>query len=152
MDYTRLRPAVPLAGALLVATALGVQLAGQLAEQHATGIRDRMVAIAEAMDDPDGLLTLSRGTCPDQTSLIRCLEGVPDPDVLAAGYRTRLSAAAGRTAAAHCETVQAGGRLRSCVVRIDEGDHAVMVSIDTRRVGTPQSFTRSGSVVRIDAI
>ena len=151
MRSTRLRPVIPVVGALIVAMVLGVQLVSYLAAQRSARTHDRMVAIAATVNDPDGLITRSRGRCPDQTILIRCLEGAQDPDVLTAGYQTALSAAAGRPAAAHCETLQAGSRPTSCLVRIDEGDHAVLVSIDARRVDAPHGFTLSGSVVRIDA-
>jgi hypothetical protein len=152
MSPRRVRPVIPLTGALIIMLTVGALAIDHLVRQRSTHDRYTMVAVAATINDPRGLTTRNRGACPDQTFLIRCLEATQDPDTLAAHYRDALSASAGRSARAHCETLDVGKRPRSCLVRIDDGQHAVLVSIDSRRVGTSTGFTLSGSVVRIDAV
>jgi len=67
---------------------------------------------------------------------------------LAGGSADR--AAAGTDAALSCTALPHGQRPRSCLVRIDDGGHAVLVSIDSAPMLGPV-LSRSGSVVRIDA-
>jgi hypothetical protein len=152
MGSTRIRPAIPVAGVVCVAAALGLRLAGLVSAHEAERLQGHMVAVAAKLDDPAGLLTRPRRTCSSQEHLVRCLEGDQDPDTLAAGYQRALSSVAGRPAELRCETLRFGERRpRSCLVRLDDGAHAVLVSIDSRAIHTPLGITLSGSDVRVDA-
>ena len=150
MGGRRVRPVIPMVGAVLVAVAAGLVLAGKMGEAATERARDHMIGIAARINDPPGLVTRSRSDCPDQLSLVRCLTATQEPDALAATYQRALSRAAGTDAALMCTTLPYGQRPRSCLVRIDDGGHAVLVSIDSSPMPGPV-LSRSGSVVRIDA-
>jgi hypothetical protein len=151
MSSVRVRPIIPVIGGVIIIVALGARGAGHLAEQRSVRAHDRMVGIAATINDPAGLTTQSRSACPSQAFLIRCLQGVQDPDALTARYQDALSASSGRAADARCETLPFGARPRSCLVWIGDGGHAVSISIDSRRVTGPAGATLAGSTVRIDA-
>ena len=151
MTSTRVRPVIPLVGAVIVLGALGLRLADHASAQAASHARERMTVVATRIDDPTGLVTRGRRDCPGQEDLVRCLQGPQAPDDLAAVYQAALSRAAGRTATVQCTTLPFGARPRDCLVRIDEGAHAVLVSITSRPLKTTGSMIMSGSTVRIDA-
>ncbi len=114
--------------------------------------RDRahLVAVAENTVDPDGLVRLSRGACPDATYLVRCGRSSLDADTLARHYQAALSVASGRVAASSCETLSIGSGARRCVVRVNSGDHGVVIRVDSvvdRSGGRPELI---GSRVRLD--
>jgi len=152
MAPTRIRPVVPIVGVAVIVVASGLRLGGYVSSRATERDESRMIAIAAHLDDPAGLTTRRRVTCPDVTTVVRCLEGDQDPDTLAAAYRAALSTAAGRPAALQCETTRvADRRPRNCLVRVDDGDHAVLISVSSRAVRTATGITLSGSDVRVDA-
>jgi len=150
MGGRRVRPVIPVVGAVAVTGAVGLLLAGKVGDVATERARDRMVGIAVRINDPAGLVTRSRTDCPDQLSLVRCLTAAEDPAALAATYQRALSRAAGRDASLTCTTLPYGLRPRSCLVRIDDGGHAVIVSVYSDVVPGPVP-SLSGSVVRIEA-
>jgi hypothetical protein len=154
-SFVTLRPRVHpvlLAGLVLA----GAGLVVVPATRHELDSR-RVAAVARMQDvarrnaDPAGLVPMSRGECPSQESLVRCMTSPRDADSLARYYRVALAAAAGRDVTMTCETLPFGARPRDCTVRIDRGDHVVMVSITEqfRRVGGRAE--PDGSRIRLDA-
>lgn len=152
MGSTRCRPVVPIVGAVVLTAVFGFQLTGHVSAWASRRTQGRMIAVALRMDDPAGLLARDRATCFGD-AIVRCLEGEQDPYSLAASYRTALSQAAGRAAGLRCDTLppRDGRQLRSCLVRVDDGSHAVLVSIDSRPVRAPEGITLSGSNIAVEA-
>ena len=164
----QVRPVLLLALGLALAAGIVVPTGLRLYDRHEDEVTGRLKAVAERVNDPAGARQLELGQCPDQTFLVRCLLVATEPDELAARYRTELSSVAGSSAASTCSDLPAGWngmpldatRLRSCLVRIDQGRHAVLISIDseTRRVRDPDSAAShsgtgiiAGSRVRIES-
>lgn len=151
MVTTALRPVFAITGATVLAVvASGLAVTGIV---HARDVRQarRMAAIARNVQDPPGLVALPRGACPSQDALVSCMIGTQTPDTLTAIYRQALTRAAGQAATSSCVTLPHGPGSRSCLVRIDSGDHAVLISIDSNYARSGTALAAAGSRVRIDA-
>jgi hypothetical protein len=142
------RTAAIAAAAFLVlgsaATVLGLDLASQRVHAH-------LVAVAESTVDPVGLKRLSRGACPDATYLVRCGQTTQDADTVAQHYQVALSTAFGQAARSSCETRRFGAGARTCTVRVDSGDHTLMILIDSMVDVRDGRAELVGSRVRLDA-
>ena len=140
---------------LALATALGVLGLGWATTTHALELSSQrlqahLMAVATATADPGGTTLMARGQCPDQTTLVRCLYSPQDADTLAQHYLAALSRAYGRPATGTCEPLPVGGT-RTCTVRVDAGEHAVLISVDPVVDWSSGRRELNGSRVRLDA-
>ena len=138
----------------LAVTVVGVIVGAAVFTQvHALDQRkaDHMRTVGRQLPDPAGMTLLSRGECPSQENLVRCMRSDRDPDQLARHYQEALTRTGGEPARLVCDTLPAGLKPRDCLVRIDDGDHTVLVGVrsDIREVEGRRIL--SGSGVRIDA-
>jgi len=148
----RLRPAFVVAGVLLVGGAAGLRVAGLVAEHRDGDLRRDLLAATAGLQDPAGLTTLPPGACGGSTPPVRCLAATQGPDALVTAYRGALARATTRGATSECTSDPQGRPHRSCLVRVMDGDHAVMIWIEDRTVRTGVGRVRAaGSLIRVDA-
>jgi hypothetical protein len=123
---------IPLAMAGLSAVAFPlIGHAQELADRHAAA---RMALIAAAIPDPADAVTAPAGTCHGD-GIHRCLRTPRTPDAVLADYVAALAAVTDEPLSTQCDSfparVPSEPGLRSCVARVLDGDHAVLVSVDS---------------------
>jgi hypothetical protein len=140
---TRRRPRRAFVVVLAVAVALGVvvpvgRFALEVRDQTAL---DRVVAVAAALRDPDGLTPVREGCALRGAGTVRCAVGrsarVISVREVAGATQRALSAAAGRPATVECwDLGRPAKATTSCLVQVREGRHAASVWVDTEASGS----------------
>jgi hypothetical protein len=148
----KVHPAFLTALAVTTLLAVLVPTGMQVAQARTQQAVERMQNIAARIQDPPNVHYLSRGDCPDQTYLVRCMKSPDEPERLGDQMLTALTAVAGRhRPALRCDTDLRHTGISSCLVRIDDGPHAVLISINLDGHMVTGKFVITGSQIRIDA-
>jgi hypothetical protein len=123
-----------LALAAVVVAVIGWPVVAYLVQTHEQQVADRFRSIAGQVADPAGATVRPAhvgAVCTPAPEFVRCVHSSSeDPDAIAAHYRDELSRVAARPASMTCSTLPSRSvRARDCLVRIDQGHHAVLILV-----------------------
>ena len=116
-----------------VLLAVAVPAVGHLRESRERAAVERMTAIAERVRPPVDLQPLRLHQDCHGDGMVRCgWTADRDVDGLAQVIRTDLTERAGRQARLECSALRSrvAAGLRSCLVQVTEGQHAVTIFVD----------------------
>jgi hypothetical protein len=149
---TRTHPAYLLALVLVLVAALAWPVVRHAQAQRESRLTARMWSLGERVSDPGGLTLKRRGQCPDTTHLVRCLHSPDDAEAVSQHYLRALTRVAGQ-AGQSCSTLTSRSvTTRHCLVRMDVGKHAVLISVDSGVRLNGDHLELDGAEIRIDAI
>jgi hypothetical protein len=151
MPTRRVRPVFFMILGLVAMAGIVIPVAIDAAEGRTQRIRAQMMAVAQAVQIPAGVVVQERNDCRGDGGLVACWSSQQEPAELASAFQSSLSQAAKQQSTMSCETLPYGSQPQSCLVRFDRSGHAVLMWIDANvtrdRTG---ALAHTGSLLRID--